>query len=129
MRGITTIIKALADENRLRAVMALRVGELCVCQLIALLKLAPSTVSKHMSILHQARLVESRKSGRWIYYRLPDENAKPEIREILRWVQASLAEKPEILRDRELLVEILSEMPENFCKSAAGKRGSRKSSP
>jgi len=121
MRDITTIIKALADDNRLRAVMALRDRELCVCQLISLLKLAPSTVSKHMSILHQARLVESRKSGRWIYYRLPDESAAPEIRAILQWIRVSLAEKPEILRDRDLLVEILKEIPETFCKSAAGR--------
>ncbi len=119
MRDILTIIKALADNNRLRAVMALEGRELCLCQLIALLKLAPSTVSKHMSILHQARLVESRKSGRWNYFRLSEENATPEVRGIIRWVQSSLAGKPETLRDRELLLEILKERPETFCKSAA----------
>jgi DNA-binding transcriptional ArsR family regulator len=45
-------------------------GELCVCQVTEVLQLAPSTVSKHMSILRQAGLVEARKEGRWIYYRL-----------------------------------------------------------
>lgn len=122
MKNITSIIKALADENRLRAVMALRNRELCACQLNALLDLAPSTVSKHMSILRQARLVESRKAGRWVYYQLPGTNASPEIRKILSWVRTSLAEMPETLRDLERLDEILREMPEAFCKSKAGER-------
>ena len=51
------IIRAIGDENRLRAIMALRTGELCVCQIVELLQLAHSTVSKHMSILKQAGLV------------------------------------------------------------------------
>ena len=63
-------IKALSDPHRIRAVMALRDGELCVCRIIELLGLAPSTISKHMSILKLAGLVESRKEGRWVYYAL-----------------------------------------------------------
>jgi len=61
------LTKALADESRVRAVLALRQGELCVCQITELFGFAPSTVSKHLSILFQANLVESRKDGRWIY--------------------------------------------------------------
>ena len=60
MDDLMDVLKALADENRLRALRALQGGELCVCRLIALLELAPSTVSKHLSILRAARLVESR---------------------------------------------------------------------
>jgi DNA-binding transcriptional ArsR family regulator len=55
MRDILSITKALSDENRVRILIALSHGELCVCQVIELMKLAPSTVSKHMSILKQAR--------------------------------------------------------------------------
>jgi len=69
-----TIIKALSDANRVRALCALRKGELCVCQITELLGLAPSTISKHMSILKQAKLVDSRKSGRWVYYRPAEKN-------------------------------------------------------
>ena len=68
MRDFMAIVKALADENRVRALMALRERELCVCEIIELLGLAPSTVSKHLSILYQAGLLESRKDGRWVYY-------------------------------------------------------------
>ena len=69
MREFMNITKALADENRVRTLLALRKGELCVCQITELFGLAVSTVSKHLSILYQAGLVESRKDGRWIYYR------------------------------------------------------------
>ncbi|MBI3460389.1 winged helix-turn-helix transcriptional regulator [Candidatus Acetothermia bacterium] len=61
MREIVTITKALANEVRLRILMLLSEGELCACQIIEVLDLAPSTVSKHLSILHQARLVDARK--------------------------------------------------------------------
>jgi len=49
-------LKALGDETRIRAVLALRDNELCVCQIVELLELAPSTVSKHLQILKEAGL-------------------------------------------------------------------------
>ena len=77
MDDFIAITKALSDSHRVRALFALRNGELCVCQIIELLGLAPSTISKHMSILKQAGLVENRKEERWMYYRLPKENEMP----------------------------------------------------
>lgn len=71
MENFLSVTKALSDKHRVRALLALRYGELCVCQITEFLKLAPSTVSKHMSILKQAGLVISRKQERWVYYRLP----------------------------------------------------------
>jgi DNA-binding transcriptional ArsR family regulator len=76
MERLNKIGMALSDSNRVRALMALRSGEICVCQLIELLQLAPSTVSKHMSILKQAGLVSSRKDSQWVYYRINmDDNS------------------------------------------------------
>ncbi|MHC4424490.1 MAG: ArsR/SmtB family transcription factor [Planctomycetota bacterium] len=91
MLDFLNIAKALSDENRVRALMMLCNGELCVCQIIELLGLAPSTVSKHMSILRQARLVEARKEGKWMYYRLPDEDSPKAVTQALEWVKNSLA--------------------------------------
>ncbi|MHC4499019.1 MAG: ArsR/SmtB family transcription factor [Planctomycetota bacterium] len=91
--------KALSDQNRVRALMMLSEGELCVCQLIEMLALAPSTVSKHMSILFQAKLVNARKQGRWMYYRLADGNAPTEALQAIRWVRNSLAEDKQIVAD------------------------------
>ncbi|NLH41627.1 MAG: winged helix-turn-helix transcriptional regulator [Planctomycetes bacterium] len=116
MRDVLDVTKALADGNRLRVLMALAGGELCVCQIVELLQLAPSTTSKHMSILRQARLVESRKEGRWMYYRLPDREAPKVVKDALAWVRRHLAESPQIGRDKKELAKILSMDPEQLCK-------------
>ncbi|MGB9603669.1 MAG: ArsR/SmtB family transcription factor [Verrucomicrobiia bacterium] len=86
MKELLNITGALADENRLKILFALQSGELCVCQITAFLKLAPSTVSKHLSILKQAGLVDSRKTERWVYYFLPRKNVSPSIKSALDWV-------------------------------------------
>ncbi|MBN2594221.1 MAG: winged helix-turn-helix transcriptional regulator [Sedimentisphaerales bacterium] len=99
MRNIMNITKALSDENRVRALMILRHGELCVCQLIQLLGLAPSTVSKHMSILYQAGLVNARKQGRWNYYRLADGDAPEYVLQAIKWVQDSAGKDKRIVQD------------------------------
>ena len=116
MREVLDITKALADGNRLRVLMALGGGELCVCQIVELLQLAPSTTSKHMAILRQARLVESRKEGRWMYYRLPDRDAPQAAKDAVAWVRHNLAESPRIVRDEKELKRILRMDPEEICR-------------
>ncbi len=69
--------RAVADRNRLRILAMLRDGELCVCQITAVLDLAAATVSKHLSLLRTAGLVRQRKEGRWVYYRLAEHGANP----------------------------------------------------
>ena len=66
--------------------------ELCVCHIVEALALAPSTVSKHLSILEQAGLIETRKKGRWVHCRLPVK-ALPEAESALKWLSASLKRK------------------------------------
>ncbi len=116
MRDFMALTKALADENRVRMLLALRDQELCLCQIIEVVALAPSTVSKHMSILRQARFVEGRKDGRWVYYRLAGRDAPPPVRQALDWAQRSLADDPQVKRDRERLQEILQIDPEQLCR-------------
>lgn len=67
-----TVFKALANEKRLRILGALREGELCVCELQAMLRAPQSTVATHLRTLRDAGLVNVRKSGKWSYYRLAD---------------------------------------------------------
>lgn len=110
------ITKALADENRVRTLLALRQGELCVCQVTELLDLAPSTISKHLSILHQAGLVESRKEGRWIYYQLPRNGVAPAAREAIRWLERSLADDSLVAEDGDKLKKVLRMDPVELCK-------------
>jgi ArsR family transcriptional regulator len=110
------ITRALSDQNRVRTLMALRDLELCVCQIIELLELAPSTVSKHMSILANARLVEGRQDGRWRYYRLAGDDAPDEVRESIEWTFRSLSKTPQIRQDMKRLNEILKVDPEVLCR-------------
>ena len=116
MRDVLDITKALADRNRLRIVMALTHGELCVCQIIELLDLAPSTVSKHMYILRQARLVEARKDGRWMYYRLAGRTAPKLVRETIAWARRNLARTPDIDADNRRLRRVLRIDREVLCR-------------
>lgn len=121
MREIMDVLKALADENRVRALYALQGGELCVCQLIALLDLAPSTVSKHLTILRAARLVDSRKDGRWIYYRLSREFKIPSAGKLLALLFKDMAKTGRMIADRKRLKRICGEDTENLCRRLFGK--------
>lgn len=116
MRDRLDVLKALADETRLRALCALRGGELCVCQLIALLELAPSTVSKHLSILRAARLVESRKEGRWMYYRLSKEFRAPASGKLLALMFEDCEGTARIVEDQKHLKAICDEGMESVCR-------------
>ncbi len=116
MYEIMAVTKAMADETRVRMLAALEGRELCVCQLIELVELAPSTVSKHLSILRGARLIESRKDGRWMYYRLALEDSPKLIKGALAWLTKSLHSQQRILNDRQRLEQILKTDPELLCR-------------
>lgn len=106
MRAFLDITKALSDETRVRALVALRDGELCLCHLVGLLKMAPSTVSKHLDLLVRAGLVQRRKQGRWAYFRLADHTAPAAVRQVLRWTLETLGDDPAIARDAQCLASL-----------------------
>jgi len=112
MRETMAVIKALADENRARIVLFLGTGELCVCQIVEMLGLAPSTVSKHLDVLYQAGLVDTRKDGRWVYYHL---SKKPEAAGAVAWLAKTLAEDQTVKEDRKRLKLVLKADKEVLC--------------
>lgn len=116
MREFMNITRALADENRIRVLFALRGGELCACQIVEFLALAGSTVSKHLSILYQAGLVLMRKEGRWVYYSLPGARAPRVVRSALKWAFQSAGEQPRIAEDARSLNRILKLDPVELCR-------------
>ncbi len=116
MKDFVNITKALADATRIRVLLALRPGELCACQITELFGLAPSTMSKHLYLLKQAGLVDSRKDGRWIFYRLPGKEATNSVKQALDWVHASLADDPRIREDVKTLKAVLKCDPADLCK-------------
>ncbi len=120
MRSVLRVTKALSDGQRVRILMLLRGGELCVCRIVEVLALAPSTVSKHLSLLNEADLVEMRKEGRWAYYRLPRGEARKTIRPVLSWLKTTLGTTDAVTRDAERLKKILVRV----AKTRAGERKS-----
>lgn len=106
--------KALGHPARLRIVAMLRTGELCACQITAVLDLAPSTVSAHLAELRRAGLLTERKDGRWVYYRLSESD---EIREIIQSVSQRIKRDPQI-RDDAAAVRRLRSVPiEKLCRA------------
>lgn len=116
MQNLVILANALSDENRVRILAMLQPGELCVCQIIALLDLAPSTVSKHLTILRHAGLIESRKQARWMHYRLADRDAPPAVRNTLAWAFRTLVDSPRAKDDARKLKAILAIDPERLCE-------------
>ncbi len=105
MQQTLAATKALADESRLRAFAALLDrDELCGCHIIALLGLAPATVSRHMGLLVDAGLVSSRREGRWVYYRCA-ESLSPLLRV---WLAESWSGSQQVVADRDALDQILA---------------------
>jgi ArsR family transcriptional regulator, arsenate/arsenite/antimonite-responsive transcriptional repressor len=71
MRDLSEIYGALADETRLRMMALLFENqELCVCDFVAALQITQSKASRHLRILRQNRLLDDRKDGLWVHYRL-----------------------------------------------------------
>ncbi|MBA4388168.1 MAG: ArsR family transcriptional regulator [Verrucomicrobia bacterium] len=116
MKSTLRVTKALADLQRVRILMLLQSGELCVCQIIEVLALAPSTISKHLSVLSVAGLVDSRKDGRWAYYRLPGGIAAAFVRPVLKWLCDTLENDDTIKQDMKKLREVVSCDPESLCR-------------
>ena len=70
MRALSLFYAALADENRLRLLYLMKEGEICVCYLQGVLQTNQPKISRHLAYLKRAGLVEARRDGKWMHYRL-----------------------------------------------------------
>src|SRR5512137_1140529 len=103
MRELELALKAAGDPTRTRILKLLESGPLCVCQVQAVLGLAPSTVSKHLALLKSAGLVEDRREGRWIHYALVSEGANLHAQGVLSLLRGALDRDARIVEDRRRL--------------------------
>jgi ArsR family transcriptional regulator, arsenate/arsenite/antimonite-responsive transcriptional repressor len=104
VRSFSRLFKALGDETRLRIVALLSHGELCVCHLEAALGLSQPRISRHLASLRAAGVVEDRREGSWVYYRLvpqPDADCERQLRSLVR----AFAGREVLRRDRQRLVK------------------------
>lgn len=105
VRPVSRLFKALGDETRLRIVALLSHGELCVCHVQEALGLSQPNVSRHLAILRAAGVVEDRREGSWVYYRLLPQDDDDCERQLSALVRA-FAKREVLRRDVEKLLRI-----------------------
>ena len=102
MQTTAQFFKALSEDPRLRILTLLLGGEICVCDLMAVLQVPQSTISRHLAYLRNTGWVEGRRVGVWMYYRLA-EMPTPLAREMVELLGRRLAELPETRQDHATL--------------------------
>ncbi len=101
-----TLFRALADTTRLRSLLLLqREGELCVCELTHALGESQPKISRHLAQLREAGLVDDRRQGLWVYYRLHPE-LPAWATEVLAATAAGVGEQAPFSNDRVALCEM-----------------------
>jgi ArsR family transcriptional regulator len=110
MKELAQIFKSLSDTNRIRILKMLEIRPLCVCEITAVLGLAMSTVSKHLSILRESDLIFNLKENKWVNYYLNATTQKTHTKELLHLLQDWLPDEPQILQDREKVNTVDREM-------------------
>jgi ArsR family transcriptional regulator len=112
VRSASRLFKALGDETRLRIVALLSHGELCVCHFESALGLTQSNTSRQLGVLKNAGIVEARRDGSWVYYRLApqlDDVCKAQLKALV-----SAFNKRDVLR--EDVERLLKSRGPNACK-------------
>jgi ArsR family transcriptional regulator, arsenate/arsenite/antimonite-responsive transcriptional repressor len=102
LTDMETFFKALADSTRLRILGLLMTGEVCVCHIHESLKIPQSKTSRHLAYLRHAGLVDTRRDGLWIHYRMADLS-DPVLRTIRDTVQHALTHMEAVHRDAKRL--------------------------
>ena len=115
MKLLAQTLKALSDPIRLRIILLLQAeGELCVCDLMAVLKLPQSTVSRHLAYLKRSCWVDIRRQGLWMYYKLSQESSDL-CTEMLLTLKQHAGNLPEAIADRQELTAFLATKNETSC--------------
>jgi ArsR family transcriptional regulator, arsenate/arsenite/antimonite-responsive transcriptional repressor len=104
VRAFSRLFKSLADETRLRIVAILSHGELCVCHLEEALGLSQPNVSRHLGILRMAGVVEHRREGSWVYYRLAPQ-ADPDCEQQLKTLMRTFGKRAVLGKDLARLLK------------------------
>ena len=96
------LLKAFADETRLRILSLLSTGELCVCDIMSVIKAPQPKVSRHLAYLRRHGLVETKREGQWIYYFL-SKPAGVFHKRLLACLDGCLEEAPTFAKDKKTL--------------------------
>lgn len=116
LRNYELVMKSAADPTRLRILKMLEGGELCVCQVIAVLGLSQSTVSRHLFLLKMGGLVKERREGKWVLYSLDGSGDAVFARKILGCLKGWLNDDAVVARDRAREAVARQVGPEGVCE-------------
>jgi len=109
MKDMIKIFKALSDPTRLRILLLLLRRNLCVCELMFILKMEQSRVSHQLRILKDADLVEDLRDSRWIIYKIPESARKSLATVFEEFLNSRLKDIKEVHQDVEKLGACLKE--------------------
>ncbi len=118
MKSTSQLLKAFSEETRLRIINLLSAGELCVCDLMAILDLPQSTVSRHLAYLRNTGLVVDRRQGVWMHYRLATDLTEFQ-QNLMQLIQAEISRRPQGKQDRSSLEQRGAEAQQG-CSQSAG---------
>ncbi|MFO8031948.1 MAG: metalloregulator ArsR/SmtB family transcription factor [Desulfohalobiaceae bacterium] len=114
MQQAAKLFKVLSEVTRLRILGLLQYGELCVCDLMEVLEMPQSTVSRHLARLKECGLVQDRRSTVWCYYRLKEPDSVLHST-VLQALEQDLAQTEQFQLDRQSLQEFLARKEDRHC--------------
>jgi ArsR family transcriptional regulator len=102
----TAYFKVLADQTRLRLIVILSLkGETCVCKLAQALEAPESRISRHLGIMRMAGIVEARREGTWVHYKLSQNRNRLEVC-LQACFRECFADHPTVKADIERLAQV-----------------------
>ena len=99
------LFKTLSDPTRLRLLNLLAGGEVCVCDLLGTLELEQPKVSRHLALMRRAGLIDARRNGKWMYYRLA-KHGDPLVRNVMAGLRAWMRKHPRMNAERGRLGKV-----------------------
>jgi ArsR family transcriptional regulator, arsenate/arsenite/antimonite-responsive transcriptional repressor len=110
MVEVTTALKALSEEIRIRLLLVLLNEEACVCELMATFNMAQSKLSHHLIALRDAGFIKDKKRGKWNYYRIDKTSLDPMKRELLSSLASWVEDNSIVEKDRQTLEKVKNRM-------------------
>jgi len=108
MQKILEILKILSDETRLKVVYLLKEDELCVCELMKVLRMSQSRISNHLRILRNTGIIEVKREGKWMFYSMAKNTLDKALLEIIQNIVDKIDEEKYLLREKTLINKLIS---------------------
>lgn len=120
MDEIVSLFNILSDKTRLRILLLLAKKELCVCEIFAALDMSQPRVSQQLSVLKHSKLIKDRRVGKWIYYKIDENEYTKPLNSILPLIPDWLEDGDEYMLDQSMMDKISEQKKQCECKISGG---------